>query len=75
VVINRSDVGDAAVHDYCSGQGIPVLLELPEDRRIAEAYSRGVPAIRAVPDLLPRFRELADQAAGLSTLRAAAVST
>lgn len=65
VVINRSDIGDTAVRGYCAGEGIPVLLELPEDRRIAEAYSRGVPAIRAVPDLLPRFRELADQLAKL----------
>jgi MinD superfamily P-loop ATPase len=65
VLINRSDIGDSAVHDYCARARVPVLMELPEDRRIAEAYSRGIPAIEAMPDLLPRFRELADRLAGL----------
>jgi MinD superfamily P-loop ATPase len=75
VVINRCDIGDAAVREYCAGEGIPVLLELAEDRRIAEAYSRGVPAVSAVPELAPLFRGLADRLAGLASGRSAAVTT
>jgi MinD superfamily P-loop ATPase len=41
VVINRSDVGDREVSHYCRRQGIKVLAEIPHDRRVAEAYSRG----------------------------------
>ena len=41
VVINRAGVGDSGVQDYCRSEQIPILLEIPEDRRIAEAYSRG----------------------------------
>lgn len=41
VVINRSDIGDSRVKDYCRVEGIPVLLEIKNDRAIAEAYSRG----------------------------------
>jgi len=41
VAINRCDMGDDGVVQYCRREGIDVLLEIPNDRRIAEAYSRG----------------------------------
>jgi len=58
VVINRSDIGDDGVRVYCAEEGIPVLAEIPNDRRVAEAYSRGhlptedVPGYRARMDAL-----------------------
>jgi len=73
VLINRSDIGDASVRGYCAREEIPVLMEIPEDRRIAEAYSRGMPAVAAVPELLFRFRELADRLAGLAAAQPARV--
>jgi len=74
VLINRSDIGDNAVRDYCAHEMIPLLMEIPEDRRVADAYSRGIPAIEAVPDLLPRFHELADRLSGLRAGRGAGVA-
>jgi MinD superfamily P-loop ATPase len=50
VVINRADCGDQRVRDYCAVEKIPVLLELPDDRRVAEAYSRGHMAVRVLPE-------------------------
>lgn len=41
VAINRCDMGDDGVVRYCRSEKIPILLEIPNDRRIAEAYSRG----------------------------------
>ena len=41
VVINRAGLGDSRVNDFCAAESIPVLLEIPDDRRIAEACSRG----------------------------------
>jgi MinD superfamily P-loop ATPase len=41
VAINRADLGDNRVHAFCAAEGIEIVLELPNDRRIAEAYSRG----------------------------------
>jgi MinD superfamily P-loop ATPase len=41
VVINRAGIGDSRVNDYCSVEGVPILMEIPDDRRIAEACSRG----------------------------------
>jgi MinD superfamily P-loop ATPase len=65
VVINRVGLGDDRVHAFCREQGIPVLLEIPDDRKIAEAYSRGELAVDALPayhahfeNLLFRSREL-----------------
>lgn len=58
VVINRADSGDGRVVDYCRAEGIPVHLQIPEDRRIAEAYSRGESVLPAVPGLREDFRRL-----------------
>lgn len=41
VVVNRAGIGDSRVNDFCAAQDVPVLLEIPDNRRIAEACSRG----------------------------------
>jgi len=58
VVINRADVGDARVAEYCRSEGIQILLEIPEDRRIAEAYSCGKTAVEAIPGMREVFTDL-----------------
>jgi len=58
VVINRHGIGDDAVERYLGEEGIPVLLRIPMDRRIAEAYAEGVPLVRAFPEWGKRFVEL-----------------
>jgi MinD superfamily P-loop ATPase len=59
VAVNRTGIGDDRVHAYCREQGIPILLEIPDDRRIAEAYSRGELLIEALPEYRPLFSKLA----------------
>ena len=58
VLINRAGIGDNRVHKYCRAENIPIILEIPDDRRIAEAYSRGEMIIEAVPGLQEMFKEL-----------------
>lgn len=41
-----------------SAAGIRVLLEVPEDRRVAEAYSRGRAAVETVPGYRLLFQRL-----------------
>ncbi|MBE0528912.1 MAG: (4Fe-4S)-binding protein, partial [Thermoleophilia bacterium] len=41
VAVNRTGLGDDRVHRYCADEGLDIVLELPDDRRIAEAYARG----------------------------------
>jgi MinD superfamily P-loop ATPase len=55
VVINRSDVGNRDVKKYCEREEIEIVLEIPDDRRIAEAYSRGEMVIRELPDYRKTF--------------------
>lgn len=58
VVVNRWGVGDDRVHRFCLEQNIPVLLELPDDRRIAEVYSRGELVVDALPEYGSHFATL-----------------
>ncbi|MFW6162884.1 MAG: ATP-binding protein [Planctomycetota bacterium] len=58
VVVNRAGIGDDAVRGFCAERGVPILLEVPFDRRVAEAYSRGEPLIAALPEYRERFGEL-----------------
>ena len=58
VVINRDGVGDARVDEYCAAEGIAVLMRIPLLRSIAEAYSKGVPLVEALPEYQERFQEL-----------------
>ncbi|MBN1171519.1 MAG: 4Fe-4S binding protein [Micromonosporaceae bacterium] len=59
VAINRAGTGDSAVADYCAAEGIPVLLEVPDDRRIAERYSRGEVIVDGDAQLRPAYTRLA----------------
>ena len=54
VVINRSDIGKSDVREFCRQKQIPVLLEIPYSRRIAEKYAVGTSIVEAEP----QYREL-----------------
>ncbi len=58
LVINRSDMGDDRVLDYAKKESIPVLMEIPFDRKIAEAYSRGDMIVEAMPEWKEKFVQL-----------------
>lgn len=58
LIINRADMGDDGVAEYAGQEGIPVLMEIPFDRKIAEAYSRGTPIVDVMPEWLEKFQTL-----------------
>jgi MinD superfamily P-loop ATPase len=60
VVINRSDIGDAAVEEYCLREAIPVLARIPHDRNIMAAYSEGNLALSERPDYQNCMLEMYD---------------
>jgi len=74
VVINRIGDGDGRVHAYCRAEEIPVLLEIPDDRRIAEAYSRGEPIVGTLPEYRGHFRLLSEIIMPLAGIRDRAIS-
>jgi len=61
VVINRSDVGNQDVRDYCDRESIEILTEIPDDRKIAEAYARGEIAVHVLPGYRKLFQELLEK--------------
>ncbi len=58
VVVNRAQEGWGIIHDYCRRQDLPVLLEIPLSKKIARAYARGVPLVRADKTWHDAFRQL-----------------
>lgn len=58
LVINRADMGDDGVHNYARREMLPILMEIPYDRKIAEVYSRGGMIVDEFPDWRQRFGEL-----------------
>ncbi|MBA7504368.1 Iron-sulfur cluster carrier protein [subsurface metagenome] len=58
VVINRVGVGDEKVESYCQEQGIPILLKIPLDRKIATLYSKGISLIEEMPRWRKAFLRL-----------------
>jgi MinD superfamily P-loop ATPase len=66
VVVNRAGIGDRKVYDYCNGKGIPILLEIPYERRIAELYSKGVPFSLEMKEYRERFQSLFNDARRLA---------
>jgi MinD superfamily P-loop ATPase len=58
VVVNRADPADVRVQDFCRQQEIPVLAELPDDRRVAETYARGELLFDRLPEWRDRMAEL-----------------
>ncbi len=58
IVINRSDLGDDKVKEYANEENIPILMEIPFDRQIAETYSKGKLLVEELPEWKERFIHL-----------------
>ncbi len=58
LVINRSDLGDNKVKEYALQNKLPILMEIPFERRIAEIYSNGGLIVEEMPEWKPKFLEL-----------------
>lgn len=58
VIVNRSNLGDEQVYHYCDRESIEIILEIPDDRRIAEAYSVGEMIVSVMPEYETEFAGL-----------------
>jgi len=66
VIINRADIGDRKVIEYCRQEGIDILMEIPDDRKIARGYSQGQLILDVAPEYEENFRELMENIAALA---------
>ncbi len=58
LVINRSDLGNEEVKDYAHSENLPILMEIPFERKFAEAYSKGQPIVKLFPEWKVHFQDL-----------------
>lgn len=61
LIINCSDMGDDRVNAYAEKENLPILMEIPFDRQIAQAYSRGQMLVNVFPQWKKRFQQLYTQ--------------
>ncbi len=57
IIVNRAGLGDEKVYEFCKKGNMPVLLEVPYQRKIAELYSRGIPYSLKMPEWQEKFQE------------------
>jgi MinD superfamily P-loop ATPase len=55
VVLNRADIGDEGVNNYCLSKNIPILMHIPFDKEIAFLYSNGIPFVTEKKEYLEKF--------------------
>ncbi len=58
VIINRADAGDDRIHVYCREENLPILMEIPLMRKIAQGYAGGTPLLDVRPEYRDKFREV-----------------
>jgi MinD superfamily P-loop ATPase len=66
VVINREGVGDTGVDQYCAEVGLPILMRIPLDRKIAAGIARGEPLVSIQPEYVLQFQRMYDQILALA---------
>ncbi|KYK21959.1 (4Fe-4S)-binding protein [Thermoplasmatales archaeon SG8-52-4] len=61
VVINRDGIGDKRVESYCQKENIPVLLKIPERKKIAHLYSKGIAIVSESHEWYEMFAQVFDK--------------
>jgi MinD superfamily P-loop ATPase len=58
VVVNRSEAGNLDAEEFCKTRQTEILTHIPDDRRIAESYSKGEMVLHTVPGIRNSIDEL-----------------
>ena len=45
IIINRDGIGDKSIEKFCEKENIKILLKIPERKKIAFLYSKGLPLV------------------------------
>ncbi len=61
VLINRSNLGDGRIQEFCAAEGIPVLMELPFDERIGRICSEGGLVVEELEGFREKFLSLYEE--------------
>lgn len=71
LVINKADIGNDEVYRYARSESLPILMEIPFDRTIAEIYSRGGLLVEHSDEWLIRYSRLFDSIQEMGALQEA----
>lgn len=66
VIVNRADYRDDRLKEYCEEENLKIIGEIPDDREIAEIYSRGGMVVEELERYEDIFMRLAEELGGLS---------
>jgi len=58
VIINRDGVGDKRVEDFCRKEKIPIILKIPESKKIANLYSKGIAIVEESLEWREKFNQV-----------------
>lgn len=72
VALNKSEAVDGGIHNLCLARGVPLLLEIPFDPRLAELGAVAIPLNEVEPAWGPVLTELWLELEYLATIRGAA---
>ncbi len=61
VIINRDGIGDRGVDEFCTAEGLPVLLRVPFQREIAEEIAKGGTILGVRPEYGEVLRQMIRQ--------------
>ena len=68
VVINRSDLGDGSgIHEFAREEGLEILGEIPNDLRVARAYSEGRLYSKEIEEYRDFYSRLAGKFVGVGS--------
>lgn len=58
VVVNRYGIGNNNVINYCEKENIDIIAKIPNNRRIAELYSRGELIYQKIPEVKQQLEKI-----------------
>jgi len=58
VIINKAENNDFLIEEYCKQENIEVLLKIPNERKIAVAYSNGLSIFTELPELKEKLKNM-----------------
>ncbi len=58
VVINRYGIGNNDVIEYCKNEKIPILAKIPNQRKIAELYSKGKLVYKQISEVAEELKKI-----------------
>ena len=66
VVINRADIGNNEMKEFCFKNKIPILSEIPHKFEITECYSNGIPVVKKYTEFKEYFIKAFDRIKNLA---------